>query len=117
MDDHFPTKTEDTQWVPDVGRRGWIILSKDRHLRSNPLEQMALLKSNTHAFLLTAADLTGPEMANAFVAALPDMVRMIEKFPPPFVATVTPAGVVKVFYTHDQLMKAISDRGLRDRTN
>jgi len=110
MDDHFAADTEDTQWVLEVGKRGWIILSKDRHLRSNPLEQIALLKSNTHSFLLTTADLSGPDMAKAFITALPDMLRMIEKFPPPFVATVTPSGVVNVFFTHDQLIKVIADR-------
>ena len=49
-------------------------------------------------------------MAKAFVTALPTMVRMIAKFPAPFVATVTPAGAVNVFYTHDQLLKTIADR-------
>jgi len=110
MDDHFAPKVEDTEWVPKVDSRGWIILSKDRHLRSNPLEQIALLKANTHSFLLTSADLTGPNMAKAFVAALPAILKMIGKFPTPFVATVTPLGAVKVFFTHDQLLKAIGER-------
>jgi hypothetical protein len=39
MDDHFAADVEDTVWVPTIGSRRWIILSKDRHLRSNPLEQ------------------------------------------------------------------------------
>ena len=84
--------------------------SKDRHLRSNPLEQIALLKANTHSFLLTSAGLSGPHTAKAFVTALPTMLRMIGKFPAPFVGTVTPAGAVNVFFTHDQLLKAVGDR-------
>jgi hypothetical protein len=109
MDDHFSPDAEDTDWVPSVGSRGWIILSKDRHLRSNPLELIALLKSNTHSFLLTSADMTGPDMAKAFIAALPSMLRMIDKFSPPFIATVTPLGAVNVFYTHDQLLKVVGE--------
>jgi predicted nuclease of predicted toxin-antitoxin system len=110
QEDHFDKKADDTQWVPEVGRRGWIILTKDRALRHNSLELIALLKSNTHSFILTSADQTGEQMAKAFVAALPDMKNMIGKFPSPFVGTVTPLGKVHVFFTHDQLLAAIGDR-------
>lgn len=90
-------------------------MSKDRHLRSNPLELIALLKANTHSFLLTSAQMTGPNMAKAFVAALPAMIRMIQKFAPPFIGTVTPLGAVNVFYTHDQLLKAVGELQGRKR--
>lgn len=109
-EDHFDDDAEDRVWVPAVGQRGWIILTKDRALRHNSLELVALLKSNTHAFILTSAEQTGPQMAQAFVAALPDMKKMVAKFPAPFVATITPLGNVHVFFTHDQLIAAISDR-------
>src|SRR5262245_50182074 len=108
MEDHFDADVEDTIWVPAVGARGWIILTKDRALRHNSLEQIALLKSNTHSFILTSADQSGPQMAGAFVAALPDMLRLIQKFPPPFVGTVTSTGRVTVFLTHAQLLAAIA---------
>jgi hypothetical protein len=110
MEDHFDKDADDTIWVPEVGRRGWVILTKDRALRHNSLEQIALLKSNTHSFILTSADQTAAQMANAFVTALNDMKKMIGKFPPPFVATVTPSGSVRVFFTHDQLLAAIAKR-------
>jgi len=110
MEDHFDKNADDTMWVPEVGRRGWIILTKDRALRHNSLEQIALLKSGTHSFILTSADQTGAQMAHAFVAALTDMKKMIAKFKPPFVATVTLSGSVSVFYTHDQLIAAIAER-------
>lgn len=110
MDDHFDSETEDTVWVPHVGALGWIILSKDCRLRSNPLEQIALLKSGTHSFLLSAANITGESMARAFANAMPDILRMIKKFQPPFVATVSPSGGVSVFMTHDQLIAVIAGR-------
>src|SRR5438876_10674898 len=76
MEDHFDKNADDTMWVPEVGRRRWIILTKDRALRHNSLEQIALLKSGTHSFILTSADQTGAQMAHAFVAALTDMKKM-----------------------------------------
>jgi hypothetical protein len=110
LEDHFDKKTDDTVWVPEIGKRGWIILTKDRAIRNNSLELVALLKSNTHSFILTSADQSGPQMASAFVAALPHIKKMVAKFPAPFVATITPAGAVSVFYTHDQLIAAITSK-------
>lgn len=110
MEDHFDKTADDAVWVPEVGRRGWIILTKDRALRHNSLELIALLKSNTHSFILTSADQTGEQMAAAFVTALADMKKMIAKFSAPFVGNVSPLGNVHVFFTHDQLLVAIADR-------
>jgi len=28
-DDHFPQTTPDVEWLAEVGRRGWVVLSKD----------------------------------------------------------------------------------------
>src|SRR6478609_2522541 len=82
--DHFDQDADDTVWVPEVGRRGWIILSADENLKHNHIEIVALLKSNTHSFLLTSG-FTGPEMANAFVTAMPDIKGIISSIPPPAV--------------------------------
>jgi len=84
-------------------------LSKDKHLRHNHIEIIELLRSGTHSFILTSGNFTGAEMAAAFVTALPDMKRMIAKFDPPFVATVTKAGAVKVHWTFDDLMGRVAE--------
>ena len=47
-------------------------------------------------FALTSGNLRGPEMAQAFVAALLRIKRVLRRFAPPFVATVGPAGTVTV---------------------
>lgn len=108
--DHFDKDTPDDEWLAAVGRRGWIVLSKDKHLRHNLIEIAALLKSNTHSFILTSGNDTGQEMAEAFLAAMPDIKRIVAKFPPPLVATVTKSGTVKVVYTHDALIQKIVNR-------
>ena len=91
----------------------WIILTKDSRLRHNTLELIALMKSGTHSFILTSGEQTGPDMAKAYAAALPAMIAMIEKFQAPFVGTVSLAGNVSVYLTHDQLIKQIAS----DQTN
>ena len=29
-DDHFETNAEDAVWLPEIGKRGWILLTKDK---------------------------------------------------------------------------------------
>jgi hypothetical protein len=33
-DDHFPQGTPDVVWLTEVGKRGWIVLTKDTRIRS-----------------------------------------------------------------------------------
>jgi hypothetical protein len=108
-EDHFAPDTADTVWVPDVGARGWIILSKDSSMRHNHIELVALLRSNTHSFILTAASQTGKEMASALVFAIPQMQRIVDKFSPPCVSAVTPSGSVNVYLPHNKLLSQIAD--------
>lgn len=93
-DRHFAQDAKDTEWLPEVGRRGWVVLTKDHHIRTRQGELIALLSAGVAAFVLTAGDLSGPEMSQAFVKALPKMKRMLIGQPRPFIARVSPGGVV-----------------------
>lgn len=109
MEDHFPPDAPDVDWLPEIGRRGWKVLSKDSQMRHNNIELVALLKANTHSFILTSASQSGSDMAAAFVKALPQMKRIINKFPAPLVSTVSRSGNVSVYLTHDQLIAQIGE--------
>ena len=80
--------------MPEVGRRGWVVLTKDHHIRTRHGELIALLSAGVAAFVLTAGDLSGPEMSQAFIRALPKMKRMLIGQLRPFIARVSPGGVV-----------------------
>jgi hypothetical protein len=96
--DHHPRGTADATWLPDVGRRGWIVLTKDKNMRRRPAEQLAIVRNGVRAFSLTSGDLSGPEMAEAFVRAMPGMRRLVRRHPGPFIASVTRSGLVAVVY-------------------
>ena len=106
--DHFPADTPDTVWLPVVGKQGWIILTKDKQIRHNYLEIVGLLQSGTASFILTSGNYTGQEMADAYIQAMPDIVRMLAKFSPPFVATVSKFGNAHIQYTFDKLIQKVS---------
>jgi hypothetical protein len=78
-DDVFPQDAQDTAWLPEVGRRGWVVLTKDRHIRTRRNEVAELMAAGLAVFVITKADMSGDEMALAFVAALPAMLRIGKK--------------------------------------
>ena len=95
-DDHFPPDARDADWLSTVGNRGWIVFTKDDRIRYRKLERMALMQAGVGAFILTAKDLSGEEMAQIFIKALPAMKRFIAKHTPPFIAKVTRSGAVEM---------------------
>ena len=96
-DDHFPPDARDEDWLREVGRRGWIVLTKDHRIRYRELEVAAILKARVCAFVLTGGNLQGKEMGQIFVKALPAIKRFIARNSPPFIAKVTRAGSVSPF--------------------
>lgn len=95
-DDHFPQAATDVEWLREVGRRGWIVLTRDTRIRYRSLERMALMQAGVRAFVLVAGNLSGPEMATAFVTALPAIRRFVARYQPPFIARVTRRGTVSL---------------------
>jgi hypothetical protein len=93
-DDHFAPDERDRDWLLEVGARRWVVLTKDRRIRYRGPELAALLAARVAAFVLTAGNLTGEEMAAVFVKALPAMCRFAIRHEPPFVARVTRIGTV-----------------------
>lgn len=93
-DDHFARDAEDRDWLRVVGARGWVVLTKDQRLRYRPLEISALRDSAARVFVLTAGNLRGVEIAEAFVLALRRIHNVLRTRPGPFLASVSRSGHV-----------------------
>ncbi len=95
-DDQFEPGTPDAIWLEEAGRRGWVVLTKDKRIRYRENERRVLQRARVAAFVFVGKDLTGEEIAAALVAALPRMIRTTQRTPRPFIATVTPGGSVRL---------------------
>ena len=96
-DDHFSQDAQDQVWLAEAGKRGWVVLTKDKHLRYRAVETNALMSAKVRAFVLTArGDLSGVEIGQIFVKALPAMRRLCATVSPPFVAHVSRDGSVSI---------------------
>jgi PIN domain-containing protein len=60
---------EDVDWLPFVGQRAWVVVTKDKRIRTRPLERQALINAGVRAFILVSGNLKGTEMAAIFAAA------------------------------------------------
>ncbi|MEL6937517.1 MAG: hypothetical protein AAFO59_12745 [Cyanobacteria bacterium J06607_17] len=109
-DDHFPARALDVEWLPIVGEREWLILTKDDAIGRRLLEQMAVASSGARVFVLASGNLTGPEMADILVSALSRMQRFAQGNSKPFIAKVHRRGTVRMWQSRSQLLKLLKPR-------
>lgn len=95
-DDHFPPDAKDADWLPAVGKRGWVVLTKDDRIRYRQHELEALMDAGVRSFVLTSRNLTGEEMAAIFVKFLSKIQRMAGGTRRAFIARVTQTRVAKI---------------------
>ncbi|HEX7704823.1 MAG TPA: hypothetical protein VF701_00020 [Thermoanaerobaculia bacterium] len=95
-DDHFAQGTPDTEWLPIVGAKGWIVLTKDTRIRHRPSEKQALPGAGVRAFAFTSGSLSGSQMTDAIVKALPRMLKLLASHPHAFVARITATSDVAI---------------------
>lgn len=96
LDDHFAQDALDPVWIPVVGAKGWVILTKDKAIRRNPLEIQALLAADTAVFIFMNANVAGPQIGAALVLALPGVRTAARRFKAPILGGITVNGEVSV---------------------
>lgn len=95
-DDHFAQNTPDTTWLMEVGRRGWVVLTKDKNIRSNRLELHAVLQASVACIMLGRGDLTAAAMGKLFGDNVRRIERVLRRFEVPLVASLSSGGNLRV---------------------
>ena len=91
--DHFEQNAPDTGWIPEIGVREWVLITKDQNIRRNPLERAAYEAAHLRGFVVTGKDMSGPELASLVVRALPGMVRRAAGRRGPLLLSISSSGV------------------------
>ena len=76
-DDHFLQAAPDEAWLPEVGRRGWAVLTKDERMRYRDAETTAAIAARVALFIFTGKGMRGSAIADALVKALPAMRELL----------------------------------------
>jgi predicted nuclease of predicted toxin-antitoxin system len=95
--DHFADDADDETWIGVVGKRGWVVLTKDKAIRTRPVELHAVVVAKVRMFRLSSGNMKGEEMARLFVENRLKMGRFIKEHPAPFIARVSPSGVALIY--------------------
>jgi predicted nuclease of predicted toxin-antitoxin system len=103
--DHFAADAPDAEWLGEAGRRGWVVLTKDKAVRRNALELAAIRASGVACFSLGRGDLKADQMVAAFVAARRRMEKALRRFEPPMTASVTSSGQVSVLLAEGEVLQ------------
>lgn len=94
LGDNFRVDAPDVDWLPVVGQRGWVLLTRDREVARNPLELAAIRNSGVRAFVLTAAnDLKATDLIELVRKHLKRIAGRARGNAGPFISKVTQAGV------------------------
>jgi hypothetical protein len=107
-DDHFSQTTLDIEWIPEIGSRGWIILTKDAAIGRNQIERQTVAQANLRMFTLASQNLSGQEMAEIFRLAIPHIKEFLNTNPPPFIAKIYRDGTVSEWKNATALLNEIN---------
>jgi hypothetical protein len=83
----FPRATPDEERLAACGDRGWLVLTRDQHIRRRVLEREALEAHGVGAFAFTAGQATGSDTADAVARVLPKMAKIAVSEARPFIYT------------------------------
>jgi hypothetical protein len=91
--DHFPGDMPDVDWIPEVARRDWVLITKDQNIRRNPLEREAYRSARLRGFVATGKDMNAQELGELLVRCLPGMTRRAAGRPGPLLIAISRSGV------------------------
>ncbi len=84
-DDLFDMAAPDDEWLPYVGKRGWIVIGHDYNYHENAPELAALKQYKVGAFYLWGSEAPRWETMRVFAKAYDTIIDIATKTPRPFV--------------------------------
>ena len=89
--------TADEIWLPIAGNGNWVVLLRDKRIRSRPGERAALVRHRLRAFCLTTSgNATRWEILTLVVRQWPAIERTAEAEPGPYIYAVTSDGLRRI---------------------
>jgi len=95
-DHHFPQNALDEDWISEVGKQGWVVLTKDDRIRYRPAALEAYRRHKVRVFVFGSGQMKAQEMAEAFVKALPKISQLALEQPAPFFVRISRSGSVSI---------------------
>jgi hypothetical protein len=91
-DIHFQSDTPDSEWIAEIGRRGWVAVTRDKRIRYSPLALGILMQCDTRLFVLVGK-LTTTQAAETFLKWQSRIAATAQEEPAAFIAKIRRDGV------------------------
>lgn len=87
-------KTQDKDWLPVAGKNDWVVIKRDKKIRSRRWEREALIAANLRTFCLTGAgNYSRWDVLRLLTARWERIEEVAENEPGPYIYAVTRDGV------------------------
>ena len=93
LEPRYSHATPDEVWLRDAGINGWLVVTRDKRIRTRPGERAAILEHHVGCFVITVnRNLTKWEYLKLLVTTLDQMIDVFSTTPRPFVWTLDSRG-------------------------
>lgn len=96
-DDHFHKGAQDVDWLPEVGKRGWVVLTKDANIGKHGSEKLAVFSVKVKMLVLASQNMSGNQMIEAFLKAIIPMQEFVREHSAPFIAKIFRDGHIEMW--------------------
>lgn len=93
-DDHLPVDAPDKDWIKLISSRGWVGLTKDKHIKYRAAELNSIKEYNARVIVIRAKNLTGPELAETLVKFHGRIRKFVAQENAPFIAGINRSGSI-----------------------
>jgi predicted nuclease of predicted toxin-antitoxin system len=107
-EDHFAPDTLDVEWLPQVGEREWVVLTKDANISRRTLEKMAVARAGIRLFILASQNLASSEMIDILVQTIEPMKNLVHNHPAPFIAKIYRNHQVTMWRSCEELLSELN---------
>lgn len=96
LTDEFPQDAPDVAWLEVAGKSGWLVITRDKRIRTSPGERTRAADARVGLFIIAArANLGRRELAQLVVDCLPKMVELHQRVERPFIICVYRNGKMR----------------------
>jgi predicted nuclease of predicted toxin-antitoxin system len=92
----FRPDAPDTEWLAEVGRRRWTVITCDQNIRRRPNELRAVRAAGLRLFALTSGNLSAADTATAIIKAWRAIQREVAGTSAPALFSVSRNGEVRL---------------------
>jgi len=88
--DHYGERSvTDDEWITFAAQQGYVALSHDRNIRSDPVAIRAVMEGGGRLFVVRGKNLTAPEKAALVLASLGGIHRVLQEQAEAFIAVIS----------------------------